>query len=150
MEIAGLRRATVEDADAMRTLAERAYFEWIGVIGAIPQAIEVSYPEVLERDECWICGGHGRTDASLVLQHKPDHLLLWALAVHPDAAGLGIGTALLNFAETRAQAAGYSEIRLFTNVLMQSNRDWYKRSGFQEIGEEAMGDKRVVMMRKPV
>jgi GNAT superfamily N-acetyltransferase len=48
-----------------------------------------------------------------VLEERPDHLLIYSIAVNPTEQRQGYGRALLNFADQRAVAIGVSEIRLY-------------------------------------
>lgn len=70
----------------------------------------------------------------LVIEEKPGHLLIYSVAVVPDMAGRGYGSALLAFADQHALAMGRPEIRLYTNSRMTANLRLYRRCGFREIG----------------
>lgn len=144
------RPAVREDAPRLRSLAERAYSPWIEVIGAIPLPMTADYGTLITEHEAWITGPGDTPSGSLVLMRDPDHLLLWSIAVDPSAKGAGLGSFLLNFTLTRAEELDLPEVRLFTNVLMDTNRAWYARHGFRETGRKQIGDKHVVYMARPV
>jgi len=69
-----------------------------------------------------------------VIEEKPDHVLIYSIAVRPDRQGLGHGRVLLDFADRGARELGVSEVRLYTNRLMERNIAIYKRSGFAVTG----------------
>jgi ribosomal protein S18 acetylase RimI-like enzyme len=70
-----------------------------------------------------------------VLEEKADHLLVYSVAVKPDAQQKGYGTALLDFADQRAIGLGLRELRLYTNERMEWNLRLYRRHGFVEVGK---------------
>ncbi len=144
------RPAVPEDAPRLLCLAERAYAPWIEVIGAIPLPMTADYGTFIADHEVWVTGPEDTPSGSLVLVREPDHLLLWSIAVDPSAKGTGLGNFLLDFTLKRAEELGLAEVRLFTNVLMDTNRAWYARHGFRETGRKQIDDKHVVYMARPV
>lgn len=144
------RRAVPEDTPRLLSLAKRAYSPWIEVIGAIPLPMTADYGAFISDHEVWVTGPGGAPTGSLVLVREPDHLLLWSIAVDPSAKGSGLGNFLLDFTLKRAEELGLPEVRLFTNVLMDTNRAWYARHGFRETGRKQIDDKHVVYMAHPV
>ena len=99
------RPATVDDADAIYQLVAAAEIEWHGQAEAVPDQVAAD----LRRPEL-----HPEQDTLLV--HAPDgELAGWAwvhlgkraqIEVHPSYHGLGIGTALLDWAEQRSREVG--------------------------------------------
>ncbi|WP_209012012.1 GNAT family N-acetyltransferase [Roseibium aggregatum] len=144
------RPAVPEDAPHLLSLAERAYSPWIEVIGAVPLPMTADYAAFIADHEAWVTGPEDAPTGSLVLVREPDHLLLWSIAVDPSAKGTGLGNFLLDFTLKRAEELGLPEVRLFTNVLMDTNRAWYARHGFRETGRKQIDDKHVVYMARPV
>jgi ribosomal protein S18 acetylase RimI-like enzyme len=142
------RPAVPEDAQHLLRLAERAYSPWIEVIGAIPLPMTADYGTFIAEHEAWVTGPEEAPSGALVLVREPDHLLLWSIAVDPAAKGTGLGNFLLNFTLRRAEALALPEVRLFTNVLMDTNRAWYARHGFCETGRKQIDDKHVVYMAR--
>jgi ribosomal protein S18 acetylase RimI-like enzyme len=113
----GLRQAGPGDAEALNALARAAYAVYLPVIGREPMPMAVDWRTLLGEQEIWLIDGpeEGRAFASLALQVKPDHLVIWSVAVEPQHQHRGIGRRLLAFAETRARELGLPEIRL-TNI----------------------------------
>lgn len=144
------RPAVPEDAACLLRLAERAYGPWVEVIGAVPLPMTADYSAFVADHEAWVTGPVDAPSGSLVLVREPDHLLLWSIAVDPSTKGTGLGNFLLNFTLKRAEELGLPEVRLFTNVLMDTNRAWYARHGFRETGRKQIDDKHVVYMARPV
>jgi ribosomal protein S18 acetylase RimI-like enzyme len=144
---AGLRRARPEDAPCLKALADRAYAHYIPIMNAVPAPMLADYAEMVRNHEVWTFRPDGALRGGLVLINVDDHLLIESIAVDPDSQGKGYGRLLLDWSRHRAVLLGHSEIRLYTNVLMDSNRAWYKRAGFCETHEEQRGDKRIVHMR---
>ena len=60
-------------------------------------------------------------------------VLLDNIAVHPAAQGRGLGRRMIELAESAARRWGYSEIDLYTHVLMVENLALYLRLGYEEI-----------------
>lgn len=56
------------------------------------------------------------------------------VAVLPERQGEGWGARLLAHAEDEARAARRDVLRLYTNVAMRENIDWYPRRGYTETG----------------
>lgn len=88
--------------------------------------------------------------ASLALAAKPDHLLIWSVAVRPCRQHGGLGRALLAFAERRAMELGLPEVRLYTHARMARNIAIYERAGYARVGLEDRGDRVVQHMAKPL
>jgi len=135
------------DARELKDLAHRAYEHYIPIMNAVPVPMTADYGAMIRDHEVWVMRAEGRIAASLVLIYLDDHLLIESVAVDPQSQGRGYGGKLLDWSIQRARDAGLPELRLYTNVLMTSNRDWYGRLGFEETHEEQRGDKRIVHMR---
>lgn len=115
-------------------------------MNAIPVPMSADYSTMIREHEVWVLRDGDTIVASLVLIWRPDHLLLESVAVDPDSQGSGYGRKMLDWALKRAREAPVPEIRLYTNILMVENRDWYLRAGFVETHEEQRGDKHIVHM----
>ena len=145
-----LARARPDDEEALSALARKAYEHYIPILKAVPLPMTADYGAMIRDHETWTLRSGSHLVGSLVLIHEEDHLMIESVAVAPDTQGNGFGRQLLAFAEERAQAEGYADLRLYTNALMTENRAWYRRIGFIETGEEQRGDKRVVHMSKAI
>lgn len=67
------------------------------------------------------------------------------LGVAPGRQGRGIGTALMDAAESRARAAGKTEITLHTTEPMTTARAMYARRGYERTPDEVLPDGFVLM-----
>ncbi len=68
----------------------------------------------------------------IVMWARPDHWYVDNVAVWPARQGTGIGSILLARAEDVARAAGFSEIRLYSNEAMTANTTYYEHRGYVE------------------
>jgi len=83
----------------------------------------------------WVLEVEGEPTGVAVLEERTDHLLVYSIAVKPDAQRKGYGAALLEFADQRAIGLGLREVRLYTNERMEANLRLYRRHGFVEIAK---------------
>ena len=98
--------------------------------------------------EIWALDGPDGIEASLALEQSDEAVTIWSVAVAPPFQGTGLGSALLGFAEERAQELGKAEIRLFTNAMMSGNVALYAGKGYLETRRETLPDRTVVYMAK--
>jgi ribosomal protein S18 acetylase RimI-like enzyme len=96
----------------------------------------------------WVIEDGDGISGVLVLLPEADHLLLDNIAVAPARQGTGLGRRLLSFAEAEAVRRGYTEIRLYTNVLMTENQRLYAAIGYEETGRFTDAGYERVFMRK--
>jgi ribosomal protein S18 acetylase RimI-like enzyme len=69
-------------------------------------------------------------------------------AVSPALQGRGLGRKLMAHAEQVAAAAGYREIRLYTNKLFADNVELYRKLGYRVDREEVLAHGIAVHMSK--
>lgn len=107
------------------------------------------YKRRIAAGEVWILEEGGEILGLIVLEARPGAALLDNVAVKPAAQGKGHGRTLIAFAEREALRRGFSEIRLYTNVLMVENIALYQRLGFAEIGRvQEKGFERIYMAKR--
>src|ERR1700750_1589283 len=89
------RPATRDDVDAIRDLVRAAYAKWVPLIGREPMPMKTDYAvAIAEHDFDLICDGD--TIVGLIeTEHRPDHLWIENVAVHPNRQGQGLGKRLL-------------------------------------------------------
>ncbi|CAM5777120.1 acetyltransferase [Labrys miyagiensis] len=143
-----LRRALREDVPAISTLQIAAYAPLKARIGVSLPPYDADFHALFETMEIWIGGDAEALDAALILDPRPDHLLIWSIAVAPERKGARLGTALLDFAEQRASEAGIGEVRLYTNERFTENVAWYQRRRYSIERIEERPDRRIVHFRK--
>ncbi|WP_406841369.1 GNAT family N-acetyltransferase [Streptomyces sp. AHU1] len=89
---------------------------------------------VAERDGSvvgWACHGPHRDDEA-----RSGEVELYAIYVHPDVLGQGIGQALLRESADRCAAAGHERMLLWVLKENAPARRFYERAGFRPDGAE--------------
>jgi len=107
----------------------------MAVLGTLPKPATEDYGPRIDNGEVWILDVEGEPTGVAVLEERADHLLVYSIAVRPDAQRKGYGTALLEFADQRATGLGLREVRLYTNERMEGNLSLYRRYGFVAVGK---------------
>ena len=142
------RLATPDDLHAVEEIVRRAYSPYVGRIGREPGPMLDDYSGLIGQRYVHVIEREGTVRAMLVLIPEAEAMLLDNVAVHPEAQGLGLGRAMLRFAEQFARNAGYRLIRLYTNEAMAENITLYSRIGYSEAYRiEEKGLKRVYMVK---
>ena len=130
-----IRRANPSDLAVVQGISADAYIAaYVPVLGYIPLPAEEDYGPRIERGEVWLLACDNKDVGVAVLEERPDHLLVYSIAVRPTEQGRGHGGALLDFADQRAAALGFAVIRLYTNMRMEKNIALYRRHGYVETG----------------
>ena len=142
------RLATLRDRSAVDDVVQRAYAHYVSRIGRPPGPMLDDYGVLIDAGRVHLIEQSGAVRAIIVLIPEPTALLLDNVAVAPEAQGLGLGRALMSFAERSAVTAGYRRIRLYTNEAMTENIALYLRLGYVETHRaEEQGLKRVYMVK---
>jgi ribosomal protein S18 acetylase RimI-like enzyme len=130
-----IRRAGRPVSAVIQQISADAYTPaYMAALGYIPKPAEEDYSPRVDRGEVWILNCDGRDIGVAVLEERPDHLLVYSIAVSPAEQRRGYGRALLEFADQRAIATGVDEIRLYTNLRMKGNIALYRRHGYVAVG----------------
>lgn len=88
-------------------------------------------------EAAWIAEVDGEPAGSVLCVRRDERTAqLRLLLVEPRARGLGVGTRLVEECIRFARAAGYKELRLWTNDVLTGARRIYDRAGFREIESE--------------
>ena len=134
-----LRRAVAADAAAVRALTRDAYAKWVPVIGREPKPMTANYDTAVKLNRVDMAMVDGELAGLIETIDRSDHLLIENVAVASGRHGQGLGRALMAHAETVARAAGYREVRLYTNQRFETNVQLYLRLGYaidrEETGE---------------
>jgi ribosomal protein S18 acetylase RimI-like enzyme len=133
-----LRRANAADKEAIQRISADAYVPaYMAVLGTIPKPATEDYGARIEKGEVWILEVEGKPTGIAILEENVDHLMIYSIAVKPDAQRKGYGTALLDFADQRAIGLGLHQVRLYTNERMERNLRLYRRHGFVEVAKRS-------------
>jgi ribosomal protein S18 acetylase RimI-like enzyme len=132
--MSALRPADSEDLPRVREIVEAAYGPYIARMGRRPQPMLDDYAARLAAGQLQVLEDAGRVVGLLVLVAEDAGLLLHNVAVDPAVRGRGFGRALLQAAESQAQARGFRRMTLYTHATMTENQALYRRSGWREIG----------------
>ena len=145
---AGLRRAGAADIAAVNALQHAAYARNRAILGVEPLPLTVDYATIVADYEVWLLQKGDALEGVLILEPRPEDLLIWSVAVAPEMQGRGIGNRLLATAEARARELGRRRVRLYTGERLAGNIAWYARHGFVRERIEDLGDRRSVHMMK--
>ncbi len=125
-----------------------AYAPWVSRVGREPGPMGDDYGALIGAGRVHVLEHGGAVRGVLVLLPGDGATLIDNVAVHPDAHGLGLGRALLDFAEAFARDAGHRAVRLYTNAAMTENVALYARRGYRETHRaEEKGFRRVYMAK---
>lgn len=145
-----IRPALPNEATAVRALVRDAYGHYVERIGREPGPMNDDYGQRIAAGQTWVLEEQGAIRGIIVLEDRPDALLLYNVAVAPAAQGKGHGRQLIAFAEAEARRRGYDTVRLFTHERMVENIAIYTRLGFVETGRVEEGGFRRVYMERGV
>ncbi|MCF4164981.1 GNAT family N-acetyltransferase [Zavarzinia compransoris] len=126
-----LRPAEAGDLAAIEACVEAAYRPWVARIGREPGPMADDYAAAIAAGRVTVAVLASGVAGLLVLVRKDGEMLLDNVAVRPEAAGRGIGRALIAHAEGAARAAGLGAISLYTNARMVENVAFYERLGYR-------------------
>jgi ribosomal protein S18 acetylase RimI-like enzyme len=145
---APLRRAVAADVAAVNALQHAAYARNRTILGVEPLPLTVDYATIVADYDVWLLEQGDGLEGVLILETRADDLMIWSVAVAPQAQGRGIGNRLLAIAEARARELGRRRVRLYTGEKLTGNIAWYERHGFARERIEDLGDRRLVHMMK--
>ena len=145
---APLRRAGAADVAAVHALQHAAYARNRTIMGLEPLPLTADYDTIVADYDVWLLEQGDALEGVLILKTRADDLLIWSVAVAPEAQGRGIGNRLLAIAEARARELGRGKVRLYTGEKLTGNIAWYERHGFAREKIEDLGDRRAVHMMK--
>ena len=127
-----IRPATPADLTQIQTCARLAYAPYIPRIGREPAPMVADFATQIAAGHVHVATDDTRVLGFIVSYHQGDHVLLENVAIHPDAAGRGLGKALIAQCEAAARQQGATSIRLYTNAKMTENLAIYPRLGYVE------------------
>lgn len=114
----------------------------------LPRPMTHDYTDVIRNSHVTVAESEGTIVGVIVLTTNDGVFAIDNVAVHPSHRGMGLGRALLEFAEAEAQRAGFDSISLQTHEQMTENQSIYSRMGYVEVDRRSHGDFSVVHMKK--
>jgi GNAT superfamily N-acetyltransferase len=149
-EAAGLslRRAGAKDLGRVVTLQQAAYAKNRALLGVEPIPLLADYDRIVAEHEVWLAEEGQRLEGVLILQARPDDLLIWSIATDPECQTKGLGRAMLEAADARARSLGRDRVRLYTGSLLGHLVAWYGRHGYAIERTEQLSDRAITHMMK--
>jgi len=132
LEDVKIRIAQTGDAAELTKLARGSYRQYVAAEGSEPGPMKTDYLATILLGDTWVAEYQEVIVGLLVLQPRPNYLLLDNIAVDEALRGRGLGRRLLDWSESRATVLGLSEIHLYTGVVMTQNRYYYESRGYKE------------------
>ncbi len=139
-----LRTAEQSDAKSIQVCIASAYADAMRDIADLPDVASGIEEEIAEH-QVVIAEVEGKLLGVIVFDQRAEAMMIFNLAVSPEAQGKGVARQLLAFAEAKAIEAGLSDLRLRTHRLMRATREMYTHLGWVE--SEVSGNT-VVMQKK--
>jgi GNAT superfamily N-acetyltransferase len=127
-----IRPAREMDAPAIKKCVDGAFGKYIERIGKPPAPMLLDYSTLVREGKVWVAEYQDGVSGTLVLFPTEEDFYLDTIAVSPAFQGLGLGRALLQFAEQEALLRGYTSIYLCTNIKMTENQILYPKIGYVE------------------
>ena len=131
---ATIRYATEDDLAAIQVISDAAYAVYVPLMGRQPAPMLADYAAHLSADMVLVALDESADlRGSAVVLDQQDGFWLENIAVDPATQGQGFGRQLIDAVEAwlRPQTDRY---RLYTNVKMTANIEWYRRASFTETG----------------
>lgn len=132
METLKIRKANPAEEAAVVNCIQKAYQKYIVRIGKKPGPMLNHYLPLIV-DGNVFCGEFSREIVGvLVLKKLDSYMLLDNVALLPEFQGRGFGKQLVAFAEHYSSENNCNEIRLYTNVEMTENIEFYRKLEYSE------------------
>ena len=142
------RPAAEGDASGVAACVKAAYGHYVERIGRPPEPMTEDYAKVIRERWVTVAESGGGIVGVLVLAATEEGFLLENVAVEPAHHGMGLGKALLEFAEAEARREGFGSIYLYTHEKMTENLALYAKVGYVEYERRMEKGLARVYMRK--
>jgi ribosomal protein S18 acetylase RimI-like enzyme len=142
------RRASEVDVPAIVGLQQAAYARNRRLLGVEPLPLQADYADILRKMEVWLAEERGVLKGVLILEARPNDMLIWSIAAAPDAQKQGLGQIMLDAAEVHARQLGRKIMRLYTGAVLEGLIRWYHRHGYEIERHEQLPDRHITHMIK--
>ena len=144
-----LRRAVGSDLNRVVEIQFAAYARNRELLGLEPLPLLVDYQDIFTTHEVWLLETADKeVIAVLILELRPDDLLIFSVSTDPEKQASGIGRHLLAATDIRARQLGRDSVRLYTGSTLQHLIGWYCRNGFTIEQIEQLDDRAITHMVK--
>jgi len=134
-----IRQATVADAESLQECMVAAYSIYLENLKEISlPPLEVDYASEILNYPTWVAEREGKIVGGLIVTFEESCAVISNIAVHPAAQGIGLGRALLEFAEQQAREKQYTQMRLATHVLLAENVSLYQHLGWSVVDRDSV------------
>jgi ribosomal protein S18 acetylase RimI-like enzyme len=144
-----LRRAVHADLERIVAIQRAAYARNRDMLGVEPLPLMADYEQIFRDYEVWVTAA-GAIESVLILEPRPDDVLIWSIATDPQCQQAGIGGDMLAAAEIRARQLGRDTMRLYTGAILHHLTGWYGRHGYAIESVEGLPDRAITHMVKHI
>jgi GNAT superfamily N-acetyltransferase len=127
-----VRLALEEDTNAVKACVVAAFEHYIERIGKPPAPMLLDFSAEVQAKHVWVAQEGQRIVGAIVQYETERGFYIDTVAALPASQGMGVGKALLTFAEEEARRRGCNSIYLCTNSKMTENQVFYPRIGYFE------------------
>ena len=127
-----IRKAKAADVPMIGNCARSAYARYVAAIGREPAPMVADFAAQVAAGDVDVAERDGEIVGFIVFFARDGTMFLENVAVHPGAAGQGIGKALVARCEDAARRANLPAVVLYTNAKMTGNLAIYPRLGYVE------------------
>ncbi|AGT08625.1 GNAT family N-acetyltransferase [Paracoccus aminophilus] len=146
-----IRQAVASDEPEISRCAALAYARYVPVIGRRPAPMDADFAAQIAAGQVHVfTAENGAFLGFIVFYAHGDHVLLENVAVLPEAAGRGVGKALVAFCEREARVRGKRAVHLYTNEKMTENLSIYPKLGYVEVARRSEDGFHRVYFEKPL
>ena len=132
-----IRRAMPSDAPTLTDCIKAAYAEYARQGIDLPPVSEGVLMDIRDND-VWVAADGAHILGGVILSTRGETADLMNIAVHPGAAGRGVGRALMQAALKAARAAGHTTADLATHRDMPQNVALYEHLGWNVTRREGV------------
>lgn len=132
-----IRQACAKDEPDIKHCAEEAYSRYIPLIGRKPAPMVADFKAQIAEGHVYVAFDADLFLGFIIFFPENEYMLLENVAVLPQAAGHGVGKALIGFCESEAKRRGFNIVQLYTNEKMTDNLTIYPRLGYYEVARRS-------------